>query len=555
MSYPFFPHVRILASDFLFVHFSGEVVQGVKERVSRVSSGGWVTSSELTKYVVRSRRISEVVVECRALNPAIDRVVKKTSIIDITQTVRHAHTAPPSDLAHTSTLPHSSGDRIPPQTKLKRTRPNEVLRPASPAPPERAQAGPSGKASAGCGMPRAPPPKPRTRLGAVRVTPPPASKGHSNALSGGVMAARMPCALASLLNSISFSPKQRLFHSLPLDYRLASFTPDGSLPLSPLLPRLLPSPSFTCHSSLSLSHPIRATLTRYLLHSTHSHSNSPSLIPHATRPSPPLPFFRHVPSPVFRYATSRPPSFITRTSLTLFQQTPLPLRSPSFTSTSPLPFHTHLPPLFSSLPHPPRSFSLAASLVSLLSARHSHLLLIPHSQLLSSSLPPPMRTPLFTPHSTPSKSHCPLPLYSSPTLHPRPVFHFPPSHSLFIPSPSHSTPTPSLSSPPSIPLPCPQNTHDSLMTHASGWHGLPPTTRQPHSPHASVSRDVWWCDLTSYSPPPPLPPPVPPPASPSILTPPPSFLPPFPPSPRVLSLPSPPPTLIFFHLPSLSFVP
>ncbi|XP_047471502.1 nephrin-like [Penaeus chinensis] len=63
----------------------GEVVQGVKERVSRVSSGGWVTSSELTKYVVRSRRISEVVVECRALNPAIDRVVKKTSIIDITQ--------------------------------------------------------------------------------------------------------------------------------------------------------------------------------------------------------------------------------------------------------------------------------------------------------------------------------------------------------------------------------------------------------------------------------------------------------------------------------------
>ncbi|XP_042883358.1 nephrin-like, partial [Penaeus japonicus] len=63
----------------------GEVVQGVKERVSRVSSGGWVTSSELTQYVVRSRRISEVVVECRALNPAIDRVVKKTSIIDITQ--------------------------------------------------------------------------------------------------------------------------------------------------------------------------------------------------------------------------------------------------------------------------------------------------------------------------------------------------------------------------------------------------------------------------------------------------------------------------------------
>ncbi|XP_069977516.1 nephrin-like [Penaeus vannamei] len=63
----------------------GEVVQGVKERVSRVSSGGWVTSSELTKYVVRSRRISEVVVECRALNPAIDRVVKKTSIIDITR--------------------------------------------------------------------------------------------------------------------------------------------------------------------------------------------------------------------------------------------------------------------------------------------------------------------------------------------------------------------------------------------------------------------------------------------------------------------------------------
>lgn len=59
-------------------------MSNVKERDSRVSSGGWVTSSELTQYVPRSPKVTEVVVECRAINPAIDHVVKKTKIINIT---------------------------------------------------------------------------------------------------------------------------------------------------------------------------------------------------------------------------------------------------------------------------------------------------------------------------------------------------------------------------------------------------------------------------------------------------------------------------------------
>ncbi|XP_047471503.1 nephrin-like [Penaeus chinensis] len=63
----------------------GKVLNNVKERVSRVSSGGWVTSSELTQYVVKAHRETEVSVECRAVNPAIDRVVKKKLVIGITQ--------------------------------------------------------------------------------------------------------------------------------------------------------------------------------------------------------------------------------------------------------------------------------------------------------------------------------------------------------------------------------------------------------------------------------------------------------------------------------------
>ncbi|XP_069977013.1 nephrin isoform X2 [Penaeus vannamei] len=63
----------------------GKVLNNVKERVSRVSSGGWVTSSELTQYVVKSHRETEVAVECKAVNPAIDRVVKKKLVIGITQ--------------------------------------------------------------------------------------------------------------------------------------------------------------------------------------------------------------------------------------------------------------------------------------------------------------------------------------------------------------------------------------------------------------------------------------------------------------------------------------
>ncbi|KAK8727086.1 hypothetical protein OTU49_009932, partial [Cherax quadricarinatus] len=46
---------------------------------------GWVTTSHLTHYRVRSRKVTEVVVECRAMNPAIEQVVSKTRIISVTK--------------------------------------------------------------------------------------------------------------------------------------------------------------------------------------------------------------------------------------------------------------------------------------------------------------------------------------------------------------------------------------------------------------------------------------------------------------------------------------
>ncbi|KAG7171408.1 Nephrin-like 18, partial [Homarus americanus] len=63
----------------------GETVTGEPETMVRVSTGGWVTTSQLTHYKVRSRKVTEVVVECKALNPAIDQTVTKTRIIAITK--------------------------------------------------------------------------------------------------------------------------------------------------------------------------------------------------------------------------------------------------------------------------------------------------------------------------------------------------------------------------------------------------------------------------------------------------------------------------------------
>ncbi|XP_069164061.1 nephrin [Procambarus clarkii] len=63
----------------------GETVTGEPETMVRVSTGGWVTTSQLTHHKVRSRKVTEVVVECRALNPAIEQIVSKTRIVAITK--------------------------------------------------------------------------------------------------------------------------------------------------------------------------------------------------------------------------------------------------------------------------------------------------------------------------------------------------------------------------------------------------------------------------------------------------------------------------------------
>ncbi|XP_071550364.1 nephrin-like [Panulirus ornatus] len=63
----------------------GETMTSEPETMVRVSTGGWITTSHLTHHVVRSRKVTEVVVECRALNPAIDQTVSKTRIIAITK--------------------------------------------------------------------------------------------------------------------------------------------------------------------------------------------------------------------------------------------------------------------------------------------------------------------------------------------------------------------------------------------------------------------------------------------------------------------------------------
>ncbi|XP_071517139.1 nephrin-like [Panulirus ornatus] len=61
----------------------GEVMETSKSVVGRDGSGGWVTSSTLTYYTVRSANVTEVKVECRALNPAVEEVVTKVTTVTI----------------------------------------------------------------------------------------------------------------------------------------------------------------------------------------------------------------------------------------------------------------------------------------------------------------------------------------------------------------------------------------------------------------------------------------------------------------------------------------
>ncbi|KAK3849999.1 hypothetical protein Pcinc_043269, partial [Petrolisthes cinctipes] len=63
----------------------GERVKGLRETKTRLGSGGWVTTSHLTWHGVRSRQVTEVTVECRAVNPAVDRSVTKTVTIIVTR--------------------------------------------------------------------------------------------------------------------------------------------------------------------------------------------------------------------------------------------------------------------------------------------------------------------------------------------------------------------------------------------------------------------------------------------------------------------------------------
>nr|XP_045624741.1 nephrin-like [Procambarus clarkii] len=63
----------------------GEEIGSSREIMSRVSTGGWATSSELTHFVRRSAETGQITVECRAVNPAIEQHVSKTITMAITK--------------------------------------------------------------------------------------------------------------------------------------------------------------------------------------------------------------------------------------------------------------------------------------------------------------------------------------------------------------------------------------------------------------------------------------------------------------------------------------
>ncbi|XP_069188488.1 nephrin-like [Procambarus clarkii] len=64
---------------------AGETIEETKTGVERREDGGWVTSSQLTRHPLGRANATEVVVECRAVNPAVEHVVKKIKIITITK--------------------------------------------------------------------------------------------------------------------------------------------------------------------------------------------------------------------------------------------------------------------------------------------------------------------------------------------------------------------------------------------------------------------------------------------------------------------------------------
>ncbi|XP_066939090.1 nephrin-like [Macrobrachium rosenbergii] len=63
----------------------GKEVTTAKSSVGQVSSGGWVTSSDLTQYVVRAGLVPEITVECKASNPAFQKYASKTLVIAVTK--------------------------------------------------------------------------------------------------------------------------------------------------------------------------------------------------------------------------------------------------------------------------------------------------------------------------------------------------------------------------------------------------------------------------------------------------------------------------------------
>ncbi|XP_069957515.1 nephrin-like [Cherax quadricarinatus] len=64
---------------------AGETLEEIKSVVERQEDGGWVTFSHLGQHPVGQHNLTEVMVECRAVNPAVEHVVKNFKIITITK--------------------------------------------------------------------------------------------------------------------------------------------------------------------------------------------------------------------------------------------------------------------------------------------------------------------------------------------------------------------------------------------------------------------------------------------------------------------------------------
>lgn len=58
-------------------------MEATRSVVDRQEDGGWVTSSQLSRPLLPDNG-TEILVECRAKNPAVDEVVKRVTTITIT---------------------------------------------------------------------------------------------------------------------------------------------------------------------------------------------------------------------------------------------------------------------------------------------------------------------------------------------------------------------------------------------------------------------------------------------------------------------------------------